>query len=383
MKKHVIMVVVCLAAVAGCSAYGPGPDGGGVFIGGRDSVDDNYFFDYLSPYGSWVEFRPYGYVWCPANLGYGWRPYSHGHWVWTDYGWTWISDYDWGWMPFHYGRWGWDDGLGWFWVPGTVWGPAWVTWSWSDFYVGWAPLPPYAEFIPGVGIRLGRPIPLNYWCFVEGPRFLNKNIWPHIFPFERNEFIYNRAVRRDNLRFDGRRIINRGVGIDEISRWTGSGVSRYRIEDAGQPGIVRIEGDKIRIYRPPILRSEGARPKAFIPRAEAPQRIEERRREYLREDGRRGEAERTMRESHERQERIMDQSQRRDREEILRQQQEEMKRSADQAAREKARQQNRVRQEELRRQQDRERSEMQRRHEQEKQSTRGARPQGKPRKGDG
>jgi hypothetical protein len=78
----------------------------------------------------------------------------------------------------------------------------------------------------GVGIRLGRPIPLDYWCFVEGPRFLNKNIWPHIFPFERDEFIDNRVVHRDNLRFDGRWIINRGVGIDEISRWTGSGVRK-------------------------------------------------------------------------------------------------------------------------------------------------------------
>ena len=28
-----------------------------------------------------------------------------GHWLQTEYGWTWISDWDWGWAPFHYGRW--------------------------------------------------------------------------------------------------------------------------------------------------------------------------------------------------------------------------------------------------------------------------------------
>ena len=30
------------------------------------------------------------------------------------------------------------------WVPGTVWGPAWVDWYWGDGYVGWAPLSPFA-----------------------------------------------------------------------------------------------------------------------------------------------------------------------------------------------------------------------------------------------
>jgi hypothetical protein len=111
MKKHLTMILMFLVVAAGCWAYGPGQMGGGVYVGARGDVDINFFFDYLSPYGSWVEFSPYGYVWCPVGLGYGWRPYTDGHWLWTDYGWTWISDYDWGWVPFHYGRWDWDEGL--------------------------------------------------------------------------------------------------------------------------------------------------------------------------------------------------------------------------------------------------------------------------------
>jgi len=43
---------------------------------------------------------------------------------------------------YHYGRWGWRAGFGWFWVPGYVWGPAWVSWRWVNGYACWAPLGP-------------------------------------------------------------------------------------------------------------------------------------------------------------------------------------------------------------------------------------------------
>src|SRR5689334_4879753 len=41
-----------------------------------------------------------------------------------------------------YGTWYNDSDYGWVWVPGYTWGPAWVTWQYTDDYVGWAPLPP-------------------------------------------------------------------------------------------------------------------------------------------------------------------------------------------------------------------------------------------------
>src|SRR5207253_11242825 len=44
---------------------------------------------------------------------------------------------------FHYGRWALLP-AGWAWVPGTVWGPAWVDWFWGDGFIGWAPLAPFA-----------------------------------------------------------------------------------------------------------------------------------------------------------------------------------------------------------------------------------------------
>jgi hypothetical protein len=90
----------------------------------------------------------------PWQMGYRWRPYSEGNWGWTDYGLTWISDLEWGDIRSHYGRWGGDNELGWFWVPGSVWGPAWVTWRSNDQYLGWAPLPRESNSMPGwISIR--------------------------------------------------------------------------------------------------------------------------------------------------------------------------------------------------------------------------------------
>src|SRR5262245_59272719 len=85
-------------------------------------VDIGLFYDNLSPYGDWIDYADYGYVWRPHHR-HGWRPYSEGHWVWTDdYGWLWVSDEDFGWATYHYGRWVEDDEEGWLWVPGTEWG---------------------------------------------------------------------------------------------------------------------------------------------------------------------------------------------------------------------------------------------------------------------
>src|SRR5438034_9805608 len=95
----------------------------------------------LAPYGAWVADGSYGHVWQPA-VGEEWQPYVDGSWAWTGDGWTWESDEPWGWT-LHYGRWALSPAFGWVWVPGDIWGPAWVDWFSGDGFVGWAPLSPF------------------------------------------------------------------------------------------------------------------------------------------------------------------------------------------------------------------------------------------------
>ena len=125
-----------------------------------DGYDPNAYQQFestLSPYGSWEDVPSYGHVWVPSTsvVGYDFEPYaSGGHWLDSEYGWTWASDWDWGWAPFHYGRWMIVGGYGWCWLPGTTWGPAWVDWRWGGGYVGWAPMGPRGVVIgPPRGVR--------------------------------------------------------------------------------------------------------------------------------------------------------------------------------------------------------------------------------------
>ena len=127
------------------------------------NVSFQVFYDQLSPYGQWVDYLDYGYVWIP-DVGSDFVPYStDGHWIYTNYGWTWVSDFDWGWAPFHYGRWDYDNYYGWFWVPDNEWGPAWVTWRSASGYYGWAPMG------SGISISFGRAYNHNrdHWTFVR------------------------------------------------------------------------------------------------------------------------------------------------------------------------------------------------------------------------
>jgi hypothetical protein len=284
MKKVLWIVSLIFLATAGCAAYislseggYPSPAGGSYAVGPQDSgtdLDTGYCYNYLAPYGNWVSMSPYGYVWCPRNMGYRWRPYSNGHWVWTDYGWTWISDFEWGWVPFHYGRWGWDDDLGWYWVPGTVWGPAWVTWRSSDLYMGWAPFPPGIEFRAGMNFAsLSFNIPGRFWIFIGGSHFMDRNISSYVIPYERNTTIINNTVLHNNFGFRGNTFINNGIGVDTVRRVTRQNVPIYRLQDARQPGRAGTMGNTVQLYRPSFRANTGVRPRTFLSRDQARQEL--------------------------------------------------------------------------------------------------------------
>ncbi len=98
--------------------------GTGGAAGAPAIVDDNSFYNELSPYGTWLELPGYGWCWQPTVVivNGSWLPYCDGgRWLWSDCGWYWNSYYSWGWAPFHYGRWCRYPRYGWVWCPDRVW----------------------------------------------------------------------------------------------------------------------------------------------------------------------------------------------------------------------------------------------------------------------
>lgn len=223
----------------------------------RDEV--GLYYDELSPYGDWVDDTEYGYAWCPRNVGSGWRPYSDGRWVDSDYGWTWASDEPFGWATYHYGRWALDSRYGWIWIPGTVWAPAWVSWQSGGGYVGWAPLPPTVGFDFNVGIRLGGlslavVIQPRDYIFVSERGFLEPRVGRYAVPRTRNQDLWRRARNVTNYTVINNRVINRGVEVNVIERATRRPVPRYRVSEVNSRGSAGVSRDQLRIYRPPTAK---------------------------------------------------------------------------------------------------------------------------------
>ena len=218
-----------------------------------------FFHRHLHPYGEWIEIEPGSYVWRPSYVRSQWRPYLLGRWVWTDYGWYWVSSEPFGWVTYHYGRWYYDDFYGWVWVPDDVWGPSWVEWRYDDHYVGWAPLPPYATFRVSVGISFTRHwvAPVHYWNFVAVNNFGTEVRYRDILPERTTRRLIGttRTVRDYEVRGD--RVVNRGVDRGLFERAGNRRIERVdvvsRTDQQGErivrPGAnKRIE--RIEIYRP-------------------------------------------------------------------------------------------------------------------------------------
>ena len=218
-----------------------------------EQVSYQTFYDELSPYGSWIDYPEYGYVWRP-DMGPDFRPYStNGHWVWTDeYEWMWVSDYSWGWAPFHYGRWFYDDYYGWLWEPGYDWSPAWVCWRSGGDYYGWAPLGP--QFSVGVNLSFGNySPPSNYWCFVDRQYIASPRVYDHCYGAQRNTVFINNTTIINNYRRE-RNVYVTGPGRREVERYTGQSIRSVGIRDAARPGRTNFRNNEVAIYRPRVNR---------------------------------------------------------------------------------------------------------------------------------
>ena len=233
------------------------------------SGDYDVFYDRLAPEGRWFNSGDYGYVWQPnvAVSETSWRPYSDGHWVWTDRGWFWESNENFGWATYHYGRWILVDGVGWVWVPGQRWAPAWVSWRHTDddSYVGWAPLPPESAFNVSVGVQP--------WCdsyydigptafaFIRIGDFCRPSYREFCLPPQQNLGFFNRTTNITNITYNNNVINNYGPQYQRISQLTqrqvGQQVPNYKINYVAQtqPNAAfktSAQGNQLNVISPPL-----------------------------------------------------------------------------------------------------------------------------------
>lgn len=221
------------------------------------------FYDELAPYGRWITYPGYGYVWTP-NIAIGFQPYStNGHWAYSNAGWTWVSNYNWGWAPFHYGRWFFEEGYGWLWLPGHEWAPAWVTWGHSAGFYGWAPL------APRIDINVGWNPPPHYWTFVPQEHMTKPNIENYVVDRTTNINIvknitiinnHNTTIVNNNSTVINNNIhntvYNTGPHITEVQKVVNNNIHQVTINEHAKPAPTNITNDNITIYKPVIMHED-------------------------------------------------------------------------------------------------------------------------------
>jgi len=195
----------------------------------------------LEPYGQFRSHPRWGVVWIPADVGPDWRPYTVGHWVYSDdYGWYWISDNteaQWGWITFHYGRWIHDRDFGWAWIPGNQWGPAFVDWRRGRDHIGWAAMPP-DELVAEV-----RDDPI-YWDFVPAREILAPRLVSVIVPFRESETFIRETVVENRTVFIHERnfAVNPGISPAIVAAAVGRPVRTFQVRPVVLAGTANIAG---------------------------------------------------------------------------------------------------------------------------------------------
>jgi hypothetical protein len=253
--------------------------------GGQDQDQDvsfQTFYDQLGDQGTWIQTDDYGYVFQPNVSDADWEPYTDGSWVDSDAGFTWVSDEPWGWATYHYGRWANIDGIGWVWVPGYRWAPAWVSWRYGGGYCGWAPLPPEtlygAEYgDPGVsvgfGFHFGGDVDVSFdigpgcYNFIRVEDMGERNYRGHFADRHNNYGIINHTTNITNINVTNN--FNQGGGnqgnfaqfhgiraggppLNEVNAHARQHIQTVQFATSNQPGKSTLQGNTLAVFAPRV-----------------------------------------------------------------------------------------------------------------------------------
>lgn len=261
-------------------------------------VDYKEFYDALAPHGEWIEIteedidvdlkketasgngvhrkmslsRLFGlnnayaddasfgafFVWKPSpELAVGvstgntapavsYVPYTNGQWNYTDAGWYFQAPTPHEEIVHHHGRWAHSPALGWVWVPGRVWAPAWVEWRADEDYVAWTPLP------PGIYLADDREMHPRYYedryIVVEKKYFMHPHVYKH--KHKKSRLIVSQLSPVPGITVVEHNIINRGPDVYVIQNYYPNVIPKVKIERVRTIDKIRHTGNVIYTYAP-------------------------------------------------------------------------------------------------------------------------------------
>jgi hypothetical protein len=155
-----ILLALLLTAAPACAGLNPHAD--------RPKIDFDTLIQTLNPYGTWSRIDG---VWAWTPLDHQ-APFTHGRWVYTDYGWCWLGALAHSWATEHYGYWKRGADKVWSWYPLSYWLPEPIEIRATPTYIGWrsAAVDDNGTFVESPAERYTK---TDEWTFVTREQFAN------------------------------------------------------------------------------------------------------------------------------------------------------------------------------------------------------------------
>src|SRR5262249_44554206 len=153
------------------------------------------------------------------------------------------------------------DDIGWYWVPGRRWAPAWVSWRRSNDHVVWAPLPPSRGFDVTVVVEASD-IPDNYWVAVASRNFLDADLTAVVIhdDSERGRVIQDaRPIGSVTVRNNV--VVNNSIDVDYVQKTTDKKVETVTVKETNDPKQAgKGANGQVAVFNGDVKEEKGAKP---------------------------------------------------------------------------------------------------------------------------
>lgn len=182
-------------------------------------------------------------------------PFTNGQWVNSDAGWNFKAPTDYEETTSHYGRWNYSPTLGWVWLPGRVYSPAWVDWKEDDNNIAWAPLPPSTYFVNNT-----IPTPViseNNYIIVDKKYFAEPEVYKYMYKENKNKIMIKEMRRSDGVVVRNNIVYNVGPDINVIRKITNLPLEPVKIQYVSNVKDVKYTSTGYSVFTPQFVKYKG------------------------------------------------------------------------------------------------------------------------------
>jgi hypothetical protein len=198
-----------------------------------------------------------------AGAEVSYTPFANGQWVYTDAGWYFKAATPAEEITSHYGRWSFSGSLGWVWLPGRVWSPAWVEWREDADFVAWTPVPPQVYF-KGGALASVEILDDSKYVIVEKKHFIDPDIYKYHVALKagKTRIMIKEMTRHDGVMIKGKMVVDLGPDVADIQTKTGKTFGAVKIVKADVKGKARFGDGEFVVYTPKFTKVKVVGPKA-------------------------------------------------------------------------------------------------------------------------